>query len=576
MLLRFCSLLSLPILLIGCVTAPASKVPSLPAPDIVAEPQQAEQPESWPKVELTADLMLRFLAGDIAAQRGQSDLAAKAWLDIAKTSKDPRAAKRATELSLSTGQIGLALESVQVWSQASPESTPALHLKMSLLLRANRLAEAEALIPQLKKMPVNDLASFYMQMYLFWAAEADKTEIARLTGLITRDMSQMPEAHFAMAVMHAIQERNNEAVVALDAGLALRPWWEQAVLYKAQLLAQKTPEAAFVFLREAMNKNPGNTAFALTLARALTEDKKFDEARKIYAEILVQQPEQLDALVGLGLLAMQQRDLDTAFKNLSAALKQGPRNTNLLHYMLGQIEEERNKLNEALDWYRQAGGNEKPGAQMRMAHVLAKLGQAEAAIAVIADMPTATPAEKIEKFQLEGQVWRVLKNGKKGLEVLTRAIGQFPEATDLYYDRSLFLDMQGDIAGAEADLRHVLSKQPDNAMAINALGYILASRTDRLAEAETLLDKASLLDPDNPTIIDSVGWLRFKQNRLADATKLLALAYSMLEDPEIASHYVEVLWQSGEKDKARAVFDKALRRNPKDDLLLETSKRLGL
>ncbi|MDR3411134.1 MAG: tetratricopeptide repeat protein [Formivibrio sp.] len=581
MLLRSSTLLLFSVLLGGCVTQQSQPIPVVAAAE-QPEGDAAPRDEGWrsedlPNVDLSADLMFRILAGDIAAQREQPGLAAKSWLDLARRTHDPRIARRALELSLNIGQPQLAQEAAQIWVETAPQSLLAKQILISLLIRANRLKEVEPYIPAFLKAPQRELAAFYLQLHLLWTPKADPVQVARLTGLLTAGQDKMPEARFARAVMHAGQAQDAAAIAELDAALKLRPWWEQAVLYKAQLLAQRTPpDAAFDYLREAISKNPMQQVYSLTLARMLNEASRPAEARAVYEAILAQHPEQVEAQVGVGLLALQSRDFDVAYQMFFSALNHGAGNGNLLRYYLGQIDEERHRPSEALAWYRQVEGDENRAALERIPRVLARMGERDAAIKALADVPAVTEAEKIQKIQIEGQVWRELKEPLHGYEVLTKGIAQFPDAVDLYYDRSLIADLLHKQAEGEADLRHVLQMQPDNVMALNALGYVLANRTDRLAEAETLLTQALAAEPDNAVIIDSMGWLRFHQGRLKEAVDLLGKAYGKMPDPEIAAHYAEALWKSGEQAKARSVLDAALKLDPTHDVLLETRKRLGL
>lgn len=534
------------------------------------------QLEDLPHVELSADLLIRFLAGDIAAQRGQTAFAAKSWLDLAQRTRDPRIARRTVELALSSGQLTQALDAAQIWAESAPQSLLARQLYVSLLIRSNRLVEVEAQIPAFLALPERELADFYMQLHQLWDRKADPAQVARLTGLMTAGKDAMPEAHFARAVMHASRTRMDVALGELDAALKIKPWWEPAVLYKAQLLRQNNAtDDAVALLREAVSKNPMQQTYSLTLARLLNELQRSSEARLVYESILAQQPDQVEALVGVGLLALQTRDFDAAHEMLASALSRGTSNADLLRYYLGQIDEERHQFSQALEWYRQVAGDEQRKAQLRIPRLLAKLGQQEAALSAVKELSAQSDQEKIENIQIEGQVWRELKQPDKGYEVLTKGIAQYPDALDLYYDRSLMSDMMKNFTDGETDLRRMLAGQPDNVNALNALGYMLANRTDRLDEAEVLLQQAIASQPDNPVIIDSMGWLRFRQGRIQEAVTLLERAYRQLPDAEIAAHYAEALWASGEKSVARKVLEEALKLNPEEEVLLDTRKRLG-
>lgn len=578
MLLRSCPLLFL--ILTGCVLTPQQPVPMAAQP-VQESPGTETRDEGWkpedlPGVELSADLLLRFLAGDIAAQRGQTAFAAKSWLDLAQRTRDPRIARRAVELALGSGQLTAALDAAQIWVERSPQSVLARQLYVSLLIRANRLDVLEEQVPAFLALPERELADFYMQLHQLWERKADQAQVARLTGLLTAGKDAMPEAHFALAVMHASRTRLDVALGELDVALKLRPWWEPAVMYKVQLLRQRNDvDAALALLREAGNKNPMQQAYPLAQARLLNELQRTAEARAVYETILARQPDQIEALVGVGLLALQARDFDVAHDMLSAALSRGASNADLLRYYLGQIDEERRQYRQALEWYRQVAGDEQRHAQMRIPRLWAKQGNEAQAQVALSTLSAESDQEKIENIQIEGQVWRELKQPAKGHEVLTRGIAQYPDALDLYYDRSLMADLLQRYAEGEADLRYMLERDPDNVNALNALGYLLTNRANKLEEAQVLLEQAIAVEPDNPVIIDSVGWLRFKQGRLSEALEWLERAYRLLPDPEIAAHYAEVLWVSGKQQEAKRVLDAALAGSPEEEILLEVRKRLG-
>jgi tetratricopeptide (TPR) repeat protein len=120
----------------------------------------------------------------------------------------------------------------------------------------------------------------------------------------------------------------------------------------------------------------------------------------------------------------------------------------------------------------------------------------------------------------------------------------------------------------EADLRRVIKMKPDYAHAYNALGYTLADRTTRLEEARELIEKAHKLSPDDPFILDSLGWVHHRLGNTGEALAHLQKAYSARPDPEIAAHLGEVLWKSGQRDEAQKIWRAALTDNPNHETLL--------
>ncbi|AOY01213.1 tetratricopeptide repeat protein [Jeongeupia sp. USM3] len=562
---------------------------SAPAPGATASEPAADAgldddvipDDRLPSQPLTDELLLRFLVGDIALQRDRPQLAAQTWHDLAQKTRDPRVARRATEIAIGSGQLSMARDDAQRWIDAVPESIAARQVMLSLLIRANRLDEAKPHIQALLAAQPQEIAPFFLQMHMLWDKNTDREAALRLTEELTTPYPQLAEARFARAVALANVGRIDDALKELGEANRIKPDWEPAILYRAQLMGKSsTPQARIDYLKSAEGKLPKSMALRSALAREYVEAGQLAGALKVYDEMLALQPNNLEALTGSGLVALQLHDLGTAEKRLSRATELAPQQTGNLRYYLGQIAEERYRFAEARDWYDGVDGEFKPSADKRLVRVLARLGDIDGAQAQLKAIPAPTDEAKVEKLQLEATIWREAGQYRRGYDVLSDGLKRFPGNADLIYDRSLFADLLGNYAEAEAELRRYLALEPDSAIGQNALGYSLANRstpadTARLAEAQQLLDAAIAKEPDNPTVLDSLGWLRYRQGKLAEARALLEKAYARMPDPEIGTHLGEVLWQQGDKSAAQALFDTAARLDPKSEILRETVQRLG-
>ncbi|QZA77718.1 tetratricopeptide repeat protein [Deefgea tanakiae] len=533
-------------------------------------------PDMLPKVELSDELLMRFLVGDVAAQRGNPALGAQAWLDIANRTQDPRAAQRATQLALTAGQLALAQDAALLWVAGAPYSIQARQILVGLLIRSKRLDQVEPHLRVMLNAKPAEMAPFFMQMHQLWDKDADRAAVISVTEQLTEPHLNMPEAHFARAVAFSNASQDALALQELDAALKLRPSWEPAVLYKVQLLGSKDSVAVKRLLQDAAKANPKSSAISIAQARGFAENQNYELAQQQYEAALSQDPRQLEALVGAGLVALELRDLDKAQSYLERAVTVSPKSVAQLGVYLGQIAEQQHRDKEAIKWYLQVGEEQSARVKNRLPRLYAKTGQQAEADVALAALPVVTVDQQISKAQIEAQVWRERKDLARARDTITAAITQHPKQAELYYDRSLYLDMLGDIAGAEADLLRYLALNPDHVQGLNALGYILANRTDRLAEADTYLTKAITKDPNNPVILDSLGWLRLKQGKLKEALALLERAYADLPDPEVAAHYAEALWLTGDKSKAIEVLDAASLLDADDEALLATRKKLGM
>jgi Flp pilus assembly protein TadD len=193
---------------------------------------------------------------------------------------------------------------------------------------------------------------------------------------------------------------------------------------------------------------------------------------------------------------------------------------------------------------------------------------------VLHDAKTEDKDEELQLIVAESQLLRDANRAPEGLEVLEDGLKRYPDNTDLLYDQAMMAEKLNRLELMEASLRRIIELDPKNQNAYNALGYSLAERNLRLDEAQALIAKARELAPDDPFIMDSMGWVQFRLGRLKEAESLLRQAYRMRPDPEIAAHLGEVLWELGQREDARKLWREANNKDPKNDTLKNTLGRL--
>jgi tetratricopeptide (TPR) repeat protein len=560
--------------LTACAT-PAPQPGPVPAMPVVEMPAQPEpyRPEDLPVMALSDEILIRILVGDLAVQNGEYPLALQAWMEVLEKTRDPRAARRAVEIAARSGRVDEALLAAKKWAELAPKSAVPRQIVVVLLIRANRIAETEPYLVTLLEDEPDKIGEAILELPKLWTEVKDRPAVLQIHEKIAARYPQLPEAHYTEAIALAWQPRVSDAIAALDRALKLRPDWDLALSYKAELLA---PDDRLAFIAAQSKAWRESRAVLLMQAATQVEAGRLADAARSYDAVLLRWPDDMEAQAGAGVMARKNGDYARADRLFRAALARNPGKADQLRAELGFTAELRLQYREALDWYRQISPLAAMNVAPHIARMQAKLRMRDEALQTVAGLPETTPDEKKDKILARAQVLRELKDYQSAMKLLNGALAEQPQAYELLLERSLLADFMGDLGLMESDLRRYLVQYPDNASAMNALGYSLANRTDRLPEAESLIGAALKSDPDNPAYLDSLGWLRYRQGKLGEARDLLARAHALFPDPEVSAHYAEVLWQNSERSKARGILEAALRLSPDDEALLSLKKKLGL
>lgn len=523
---------------------------------------------------LTSQVLYQFLLGEIAGQRGELKLSAEAYADLATRTRDARVAKRATEVALFARQANLATRSASLWLELEPDSIKAVQTLASLLVTAGRFAEAKPHLGTWIKSGKTGEA--FMQLHTLFAKQKDRQAVLDLVVELAAGYPSVPEARFAVGQAAWQAGQASRALTALNEALKLKPDWETAALFKAQVLQKAEGDAALLtYFKDYLAAFPAAREVRLAYAKQLARSGSFAESRAQFEYMTRDNPDNPDNHFAIGLVAMQTNDLEAARVGFEKALALGHPDPGNVRYYLGQLAEAGGKLDEALTWYKSIDkGRSLFDAQLRVAVVLNKRGRLEEARAWLAGLAPESDAERLQVVQTEAQLMRENKNYEGVFKVLSAALEKSPDSPELLYDRAMAAEKLNRLDSLERDLRRLIKLKPDYAHGYNALGYTLADRTPRIAEAIELLEKALKLEPDDPFILDSMGWALFKARRYAEAVDYLRRAHTLKPDPEIAAHFGEALWMKGDRDEARRVWKNGLKSHPDNETLRDVASRL--
>ncbi|MBL8438647.1 MAG: tetratricopeptide repeat protein [Zoogloeaceae bacterium] len=537
----------------------------------------AESVRRLPGQELTAQIFYEFLLAEVAGARGQFQVAIPAYLDLSRRTRDPRIARRATEMALYARQFGAAGEAARIWSDVDPDSADARKVLAGLLIgrAAPRLEEAQAHLARVLAQSGESLPQNLLGLNRAFGEVQDKAAVRTAIERVTEPYLQLPEAHFARAQAAYGAGDSAAALAELDLADARRGDWELAVLLRAQILQTEDPAQASKTMAAYIARHPDSLAGRVAYARALAGERRLDEAYQEFKRLLADRPDEPDLLNAAGVLALELDKYDEADELLRRLLARGPRDIDGVRLLLGQIADQKKQFAEAVDWYAAVEGEtRRPEARLRMAHSLAAAGRIDEARNILQSLPQDAPDAQARIRLAEAQILRDAGKVAEAFEVVEAALRGQPDNTDLLYEAAMLAERQNHLEVMEFRLRKLIALKPDSAHAYNALGYALADRGLRLEEAEALIRKALELSPDDPFITDSLGWVRFRRGDATGAAQVLETAYRLRADPEIAAHLGEVYWSLGRQEDARRTWNQALQAHPDNSVIKAAMKRL--
>ena len=541
--------------------------------------ESAEQEDisqlNLPKQELTAPILFDFLVGETALQRGNLDIAVSRYVKLAKATRDPRIAKRATEIALHAGNPFAAEQAAAMWVALEPDSTDARQTIAALLVNMGNLDAARPHLEKLLASEKDSIGNAFMQLNQLLSRNTDKVATLRLIQRLSQPYKDVPEVHFAISQAAWFANQHPLAAEEMQRALTLRPGWEIAAVHNGRILQRISNTDASEFYRDYLNKYPAANEVRIAYTRVLIGDNHTDLAREQLQWLSEKNPEDTEITLAVGLLATEMGDFDLTETSFKKALSLGYKDTNAVHFHLGQIYEETNRPDMAMASYQmvKSGGRYLP-AQIRYADLLALKGHLKEAREHLQKLPAANDQQTAHLILAEAQILRRSKAHREVFDLLNDGLKKLPDYPELLYDRALAADKLGKFSILEQDLRKLIKLKPDNAHAYNALGYSLAERGAQLPEALKLIRKAVELSPEDPYIMDSLGWVYYRMGNFVEGLNYLNLAFAARPDPEIAAHLGEVLWAKGAKDNAKDIWRHALEKDPENDVLLETLQRL--
>lgn len=407
-----------------------------------------------------------------------------------------------------------------------------------------------------------------LEAYLEAAKRVKDSRIAEKAAQIANYLDNLPKTEKAVSLW---VDKDNQNVKARELALSTA-------------MTQKNQAAFVKHLAVILKNDPAS--FEDTLGQL---GKKFNtevEIKFIYQaldQLAKQHPKQAMIFLTQSLFAVRQNNFELARQKVRQALDLQPAWEKALdveaELMLfsGKLAFKNRQYSESLAWFDKI---KRPflafdAALAGVSVLIEQKNFSEASIRLEKLLATEQDLKRRQElFLIQAEIQSVQKNYSQAVDILTKALIDNPDNREFLYARALIAEKMNNMKLLEADLQKILTQDPNDFAALNALGYSLINTIARYDEAEKYLQRAIKLQPEQAMIIDSYGWLQFKKGNLESALKYLQTAYKKMPENEITAHLAEILWTLGKKQEAEMLIDEALKKTPTDEFLLDVKHRV--
>ncbi len=526
------------------------------------------------------DASAHVLQAEIALHRMDYLRAAREYRLAAELSDSVEIARQATRIGSSYGFTEDAIKSAKRWLELEPGNDEALfHLARLELQHGDTRAATKTFTALLEKGEGPEDQRL-LSLTAVLSEEADTESAYKVMRALAKPYKDSATAHYATAVAALQAGEVEDARELAETAMSLEPndWLKVRIelLVGRILLLEGKEDEAISYVAKIIGDDPQPDPSArMELALLMLSVGRDDDALSQVNQIQYETGSNADALRLMAIINFRQENLDAAREDFEDLLASGQHTMDALFY-LARIADTRGETDRAISLYSQVVSGDQAVTSQRRAAALIALDKKAPATALdkLDEFAREHPLYAVDMVQSKAQLLAALERYPEALDYYDRMMEFRPDSESVMLGRAELLLRMGELDEAIGQYEAAVKRWPDSALALNALGYTLADRTDEHREAEKLIRKAMKLEPENPAIIDSLGWVLYKLGRHEEALVELERAYEMFDDPEVAAHIVEVLAALEREDEALALLKTAEQKTPESKLLAAVRERI--
>ncbi|MFT6033191.1 MAG: tetratricopeptide (TPR) repeat protein [Arenicella sp.] len=542
--------------------------------DISSDIDLSQDPD-LPLQDLDAETLEQLLIMNFASFQNDWSTAITSGTLAATKSQDFRVARMATMLALRNTNYDEASEAAKIWLTLKPQSINAQNMNILSLVGSQQTEAAKTAIAL--QIAEQDIESYIKQLAGLLVRQKNPESGFDIADYMVQKYPQSAQVLLSAAYVAQVFKKYEAAEVWSDEALSLKPGWDLAAQLIANLLNEQNKlDQRAVFINQFVKKYPHSVAMRINHAAELGRAKRYVDAYQLMLEVLSDAPNNVNALQYAAALAEQLDNNKKSKQHLSKALRVEPKNDDA-RWSLARMAVRDKKYVTAERLFDQIEDESLyVRAQIQVANIRNQTQGLERAVNTLRALRPRTEDDFLQVAITRHYLLMSARQYDEAFGYINETLVYLPDNLELLYARALVAAELQKIGVAEADLRRIIAQQPKHANALNALGYTLADQTNRYAEAKELILKALVLRPSDAHILDSMGWVSYKLKDFATAIEFLKKAYAASPEAEVAAHLGEVLWESGEQDKARAVLLRSYAEDSDNPILNEVIERYGI